>query len=421
MEQTMKQAMIVVAVLLVMSISLPAAGEEPIYKTTKLTDRIYELSADGGGYPETVIASVGDDGLLIVDSGAKEKGKALVDALMALGKGLPKVIINTHSHIEHIGGNVAIGPGRTIIGHANLRDRYINGLYVFNGVPDSVLPNVTFTDSLSVFFNGEEIKLIAFPGAHDNSDIIAWFTGSKVVCTGAVCVGHHFPSIDGELGDITKYPGIVAKAISILPEDVRIVPAHGDDCTMKELREFHDMLVQTSGIIRSELAKGKTIEQMQDEHILANWKPWELYVTCDGWIRYWVQGVQHPHVVSTKTKVYAPVYHAFVDKGVDAAIAVYQDLKKNQSDRYEFEERTPMWIGRRFANMGNSDGAIKFLNLCITEYPNTDASAISEASIGNVYWRQGKKDEAKPYYLKYLQRFPRDKAIQERVKGESGK
>jgi cyclase len=412
----MKNFNSILGVLLLLLTTNLLSQEKPVYQITKLSDGIYELVADGGGYPVKVIVSVGEDGLLIVDSGDKEQGDALVDALKTFNKGMPKIIVNTHSHMEHLGGNIAIGKGPTIIGHKNLRDRYVNGLYVFNQVPESALPNVTFTDSMSVFFNGEEIKLIAFPGAHDNSDIIVWFTKSKIVCTAALCNGHHFPSVDGELGDILKYPETVAKVIGILPDDVKLIPGHGDDCTMKEYREFYDMLVKTSGIIRMELAKGKNLDKLQEEDILADWKTWELYVDRDSWIQYWVKAIQNPKTVSTKTKVYAPIYYTILQSGTDSAITLYNNLKTMHSDQYEFEERTAMWIGRRLSFIGKNDGAIKFLNLCIKEYPNTEAAAISQYSLGNVYWNSGNKKLAKEPYKKYLERFPKDKAILDRIK-----
>jgi cyclase len=390
--------------------------KERVYKITKLVDGIYELVTDGGGYPLKVVASVGDDGLLIVDSGDKTNGDALVEALNTFNKGIPKIIINTHSHNEHIAGNISIGKGPTIIGHKNLRDRYINGLYVFNGIPESALPNVTFTDSLSLFFNGEEIRLIAFPGAHDNSDIIVWFTKSKIVCTGALCMNHHFPSVDGELGDILKYPEIVAKVISILPEDVVLVPGHSDDCSMKEYREFQDMLVKTSAIVRSELAKGKNLVELQNEDILADWKTWESYTDRNDWIQYWVRGIQNPKKISMKKKVYALIYHRILQNGVDSALSLYNKLKTMHSDQYEFEERTSMWIGRRLAYIGRNDDAIKFLNLCIVEYPENEATSVSHYSLGNIYWKSGNKKSAKEHYEKYLERFPNDKTVLARIK-----
>jgi cyclase len=390
--------------------------ENPAFKISKLTEGIYELVADGGGYPVKVLLSVGEDGVLMVDSGDKELGDALVDAIKTFDKGLPKVIINTHSHIEHLGGNIAIGKGPVIIGHENLRDRYVNGLYVFNGVPETALPNITFTDSMNLYFNGEKIRLMAYPGAHDNSDIIVWFTKSKVVFTAALCMNHHFPSVDGELGDILKYPETVSGIISLLPEDVRLVPGHSDDCTMKEYREFYDMLVETSGIIRTELVNGKSLDELQDEEILAAWKTWESYVDLNTWIKYWVDGIQHPKQVSTKKKVYAPVYYAIRQKGADSAIALYHQLKTKHPDEYQFEEKTTLWIGRRLAYTGKNDDAIKFLNLCLEENPNTEASSIGYYTLGNIYLGTGDKKSAIEYYRKYLERFPKDQKIINKMK-----
>ncbi len=392
------------------------AADTTVYKTKQLTEKIFELTADGGGYPVKVIVSVGDDGILIVDSGERENGERLVEALKAFNKGMPKVIINTHSHIEHIGGNIAIEKGPVIIGHRNLRDRYVNGLYVFNEFPESALPNLTFTDSMSLFFNGEEIKLIAFPGAHDNSDIIVWFTGSRIVCTAALCNGKHFPSIDGELGDVLKYPETVARVIARLPEDVILIPGHGDDCSIKEFRSFHDMLTKTSGIIQEELAKGKDLQKIQNGNALADWASWELYVDRNAWIEYWVKGFKNPKKEDLRTKIYAPIYHAVAQSRGDVAAALYRDLKKNHSDQYYFDERTALYIGRRLAYTNKNDDAIKFLNICLEEYPGTEAESIAYYTLGNVYWKKGNKAKAKEYYKLYLKKYPGDETALERIR-----
>jgi len=389
--------------------------EIPGYEITKLADGIYELITDGGGYPLKVIASVGTDGLLIIDSGDMEHGDSLVSALNTFNKGLPKIIINTHSHIEHIGGNCAFGREPVIIGHENLRDRYINGLYVFTEIPESCLPDITFTDSLRLFFNGEDIRLIAFPGAHDDSDIIVWFTKSKIVCTGALCNGLHFPSVDGETGDITKYHEIVASVIKFLPEDILFVPGHGDDCTIKEYRQFDDMLVCTSEIIRAGLNLGKSLEVLQQEDILAEWKTWDSYVDRNAWIKYWVEAIQSPKINSAKMKVYAPVYHTLVQEGADSAILMYRSLKTNYPDQYFFDEGTAMWIGRVLVYMGKNDDAEEFLNLCIEEDSNSNAAFMSQYFLGNLDWDKREIKSAKEHYEKYSERFPNDGTVLERI------
>lgn len=412
----MKNFKIIFTVTLLLLTAGLLSQQKPVYRITKLSNCVFELSNEDNGYPVKVIVSAGEDGILIVDSGEKELGDALAEALSSFNKGMPKIIINTHSHIEHLGGNISIGKGPVIIGHKNLRDRYINGLYVFGMLPEGVIPNVTFADSLTIFFNGEEIKLLSFTGAHDNSDIIVWFTKSKIVCTAALCGNHHFPSIDGELGNILNYPDVVSKIISILPEDVLIVPGHSADCTMKEYGEFYDMLTETSDIILAELDKGKDTRELQKEDILAEWKSWESYVDRNAWIKFWADAIKNPKTAGTKKKIYAPVYNKILESGGDSAIALYNNLKSRHADEYWFEERTAMWIGRRLANNGMNEDAVKFLNLCITENPGSEAASISHYSLGNIYWNSGSKNLAREHYIKYLERFPGDETVLKRIK-----
>jgi len=295
--------------------------DKPVFQVTTLADNIYELSTDGGGYTVKVIASVGDDGILLVDTGQKETSTDLLATLQKLGSGHPRIIINTHSHIEHTGGNISIGKGPVVIGHKNLRARLRSGSFLFDEFPDESIPHVTFTDSLTLHFNGEDIKLIAFLGAHDNSDIIAWLTKSKVVCVGALSNGLHFPSVDRETGNVLKYADTVQRVIDILPEDVKIVPGHGEDCAMADYRMFHAMLAETADIVRTELAKGKDLATLQSEDVLRDWTSSECsYVDKNRWIKYLADGFQREGSTSqVKQPIYEPIYYAMKHGGPDAA------------------------------------------------------------------------------------------------------
>jgi len=390
--------------------------ENQSYQITKLVDGIYELKTDGGGFPVKVIASVGKDGILIVDSGQKESGSALIEALKTFAKGMPRIIINTHSHIEHIGGNTAFTNNPLIIGHQKLRDRYTDGLYIFNEFPESALPNVTLSDSLNIFFNEEEIKIKSFPGAHDNSDIIVWFTKSKIVCTAALCNGHHFPSVDGETGNISRYPEVVSRLINLLPEDVMIIPGHADNCTMNEFWDFYDMLNKTSAIVKHELEKGKDVKQLIDEDILADWKEWETYATREYLIKLWTVAFRHPQNNTPLKTVYSSVYHTLNENGIEAAIELYNILRKEHFDEYDFNEKTSMRIGSMLASNGKSDEGAKFLELSVSENPDSEAAAISHYYLGDILWNKKEKEAAKEHFLKYLAKFPEDNFIEDRLK-----
>ena len=411
----------ILVIVLLASPSLTGAQQpKKGFEVTKIADRLYELSVDAGGYPLKVIASVGPDGVLIVDSAVRSTGPALAEALKAFGQGMPKIIINTHSHIEHLGGNVDVGRGALIIGHRNLRDRYLNGLYAFGDIPPEALPNLTFTDSLSVYFNGEEIRLAAFTGAHDDSDIVVWFTKSKVAVVGALCMGRHFPSIDGDTSDVRKYPETTAKVLAFLPDDVRLVPGHAEDCDMAEARRFLDMLQKTSEIVRAEMAKGKNLARLQADDVLAAYASYESsYVKRAEWIEYWYSAYTNPRV--DKPKPFAPVIRALREQGAESAMEVYSELRRTQPDQYWFEDQALMWMGRRLARLNRLREAEIFLERCIKEFPGSDGAAVSHQVLASVFEKQGDFGKARLHLGEYLVRHPEDQAARQKLVEIEGK
>lgn len=377
--------------------------EEPVWETTRLTDRIYELTTDGGGYTVKVIASVGEDGVLLFDAGQKRTAEDLKEIVTGFGKGDPRYIITSHAHEEHSGGNIAFGPAPTIIAHESVRTRLRSGSYLYDEFPDYALPDIGFADSLTLYFNGETIKLMAFPGAHDTGDIIAWFTESKVVCVAALSNGSHFPSVDGK-GDVLKYPEIVARVISILPEDVTIVPGHGEDGDMEDYRAFHNMLVETTEIVRAGLAAGKTMEELQEEDILADYASFDGdYVVRDGWIEYLAKGFQPEE---EKENILEPIYYALRDEGTDAAVKMYFDFRNNLQDEYSAGENELIYIAYKLNLNGRVDEAMVFFELYTEEYPEGDYAYYCHHSMGDAYRERGNKVLALEHYRKSLEINP---------------
>src|ERR1044072_2414877 len=143
-------------------------------KATKVAGNMYMLEGAGGN----IGVSVGDDGLLIFD----DQFAPLADKIRATLKGIADkklhFILNTHWHNDHTGGNVAFGPEATIIAHDNVRKRLSTEQKsaVFNSTtppsPKEALPVITFDQSLSVHFNGEDIRAIHYPRGHTDGDSV---------------------------------------------------------------------------------------------------------------------------------------------------------------------------------------------------------------------------------------------------------
>ena len=257
-------------------------------KATKVAGNVYMLEGAGGN----IGVSVGDDGLLIVD----DQFAPLADKIRAALKGIAdkklRFILNTHWHGDHTGGNVVFGPEATIIAHDNVRKRLATEQKstVFNSTtpasPKEALPVITFNDSLSVHFNGEDIRAIHFPHGHTDGDSVIFFSTSNVVHLGDDFFAGRFPFVDLESGGSVE--GLVkniGELVAKIPPGAKLIPGHGPLSTLDDLKSYHRMLQQTTEIVRQKIATGKTLDQIKTEGLPAEWAPWGTgFIKTDRWV-----------------------------------------------------------------------------------------------------------------------------------------
>ena len=257
-------------------------------KATKVAGNVYMLEGAGGN----IGVSVGDDGLLIVD----DQFAPLADKIRAALKGLAdkklRFILNTHWHGDHTGGNIAFGPEATIIAHDNVSKRLATEQKstVFNSTtpasPKEALPVITFDQSLSVHFNGEDIRAIHFPHGHTDGDSVIFFSASNVVHLGDDFFAGRFPFVDLESGGSVE--GLVkniGELVNKIPADAKLIPGHGPISTLDDLKNYHRMLQQTTKIVRRKIAAGKTLDQIKSEGLPDEWKTWGTgFIKTDRWV-----------------------------------------------------------------------------------------------------------------------------------------
>ncbi|MFC1564807.1 MBL fold metallo-hydrolase, partial [candidate division KSB1 bacterium] len=376
--------------------SLPEANNDPGITVTKLTDRIYKLTDDRGSYTVNMAVSVGEDGVLLVDTGYKDKAEMLMMTIQQIANGIPEIVINTHAHVDHTGGNELFGNTAAIIGHSVLRKRLQNMDYVLDEFPDHALPDITFDDSMFLYFNGEEIRLIALPGSHDDNDIIVHFTKSKVVCMGDLSYGMHYPTVEELTGNSLKYAEIVKKAIAILPEDVTIISGHGRDCTIEDLKDFQNMLETTTDIVLNELAKGKDYETICEENVLKDWNTYEKsFFTAEKWIEYLVYDYENIDK-KPKRSLIQKLYGLLKSKDINSAIKEYYYIRDNLADEY-FNPFVPdeLWkIANKLHEKERFGDAIRFYKLCSEEFPDWELAWYNFYGLGQIYDRLNNKDLA---------------------------
>jgi len=219
----------------------------------------------GGG---NVAASVGEDGILLVDDMFAMMGNKIKTTLATLSPKPIRMVLNTHFHGDHIQGNKVFGESAVIVAQENVRKRLQKSITPKNP-STQMLPVVVFRDSMSLHFNGEEIKLVHFPNSHTDGDAIIYFTGSKVIHLGDMFFFGMFPAVYTEGGgDIKQLISSLEQILTDVPADVRVIPGHGGVATMKDLQDYVTMLKETTGIVETAIRKGVNLEQMKQEKLL---------------------------------------------------------------------------------------------------------------------------------------------------------
>jgi cyclase len=249
-------------------------------KVTKVSGNIYMLEGAGGN----IGASVGEDGIVIVDDQYAPLAEKIAAALKGIGVTDKPVrfVINTHYHGDHTGGNLPFASGgSTVIAQDNVRKRLETGGKAGNGgslameqkaAPAGGLPIITFDHDVTVHLNGEDIRALHFPAGHTDGDAIVFFPKANVVHMGDDFVRYGYPFIDVNSGGSIQ--GMIAaceKVAAELPADVKVIPGHGQLSNLDEVRDYVAMLKGTNAAVQAAIRSGKSVDQMKKEQILAAW------------------------------------------------------------------------------------------------------------------------------------------------------
>jgi cyclase len=217
----------------------------------------YYLEGSGGN----IGVSIGDDGVLMVDTQFAPLSEKIVQAIRTLSDGPIQLIINTHIHGDHNGGNENFAAmGIPIASHYNVRSRIASGTPVR---PDSARPVLTYGDGLSLHLNGELINVIKVPPAHTDGDSIVHFTGSNVIHAGDVFRTTGYPGVDaGNGGTVRGTIEALDVILGLAGPDTLIVPGHGVVASRNDVVEFRAMVVEIRNRISALINQGMTLEQV---------------------------------------------------------------------------------------------------------------------------------------------------------------
>jgi glyoxylase-like metal-dependent hydrolase (beta-lactamase superfamily II) len=308
----------------------PPAGEVEVLP---IRGNLHAIFGAGGN----IVASVGPDGVLLVDAGAPSMTDKVLAAVARLqrewsARNLPKplgwgaetrssvadrhinapvkpirYIIDTHADPEHYGGNEKLrNSGRTFTGGnvaGDIRDStegaailaHENVLKRLTGpdaasMPTDMLPTDTYFVEyykLSQYFNGEGVQLIHAPAAHSDGDSLVYFRGTDVFALGDLMDTDHYPEVDVEHGaSINGILDALNRVLEMSFAEFRLeggtmmVPGHGRLVDSGDVAYYRDMLTIIRDRVRDLKAKGRTLAEVKAAKPTADYDT--QYATASG-------------------------------------------------------------------------------------------------------------------------------------------
>ena len=265
-------------------------------RSIPVAKNLYLLIGGGGN----IALSVGDDGPLLVDAGYEQQAEKVVAAVGELSKQPVRKLIDTHWHFDHVGGNTRLSKdGAVIVAHQNVRKRMSAEQYIgviderIPASPAAALPTITFSDRLTLYHNGDEVRVLHVPAAHTDGDSIVYFVNANVLHVGDTWFNGMYPFFDVNAGGTLD--GIVAAldvALGIADDKTQIIPGHGRLSDRRELQVYRDMLAAVRDRVRKLLAEGKSRAEViaahptreYDERWGGSWLAADVWVgmVCDG-------------------------------------------------------------------------------------------------------------------------------------------
>ncbi|HVY45303.1 MAG TPA: MBL fold metallo-hydrolase, partial [Minicystis sp.] len=255
------------------------AFADVVIHVEKVAGSVYMLE---GGDAGNIGVSVGDDGIVLVDDQFAPLAPKIREALRGITSKPIRVVLNTHWHGDHTGGNAEFGRDAPIVAHENVRRRLAAGRppHEVDGkmvrgtppAPAAALPIITFEDRVAVHLNGEDIRAIHVPAGHTDGDTVVFFTKSNVVHMGDDFVTYGFPYVDlGSGGSVRGMIAAVDDVVSLLPPDVRVIPGHGKVSTLDDVKKFSAALKDCVALVEAQVKKKQSLDEIKAAKPLAKY------------------------------------------------------------------------------------------------------------------------------------------------------
>ena len=267
---------------------------------------MYVLVGDGAN----ITVQVGDQGVLLVDTGLAKMSDNLLAAVRTLSDKPIRYIIDTNDDPDHVGGNenlakagstltggnvvgdigASAGDTAAVIAFQSILDRMSIPKGNQPAMPQGAWPTDTYTvPQKSFWFNGESIRVFHQPGLTDG-DSMVYFRRSDVVSAGDIFRTDSYPVFDLKRGGSIQaiLAGLNRLLDLTVPADDKskdeggtmVIPGHGRLCDQADVVVYQEMVSIIRDRIQDMVNKGMTLEQVEAAKPTMDYDP--IYGTNKG-------------------------------------------------------------------------------------------------------------------------------------------
>jgi glyoxylase-like metal-dependent hydrolase (beta-lactamase superfamily II) len=269
----MRRALVLGALIVIGGLSL-AAYQPPqqgpmVIEVDKVKDNLWVLK--GGGGNTAVFATA--NGIVVVDAKNPGWGKPILDKIKELSPKPITTLINTHTHGDHVSGNVDFPATVDVVTQENTKAN-MEKMDIFKQNANRGMAKRTFKDKMTIGKGADQVDLYYFGPGHTNGDAIVVFPALRTAHLGDLFAGKGLPLVDGANGgSVLHYPETLNKVHAGVKNVDTIINGHMPTTTtwadLKTFAEFNqDFLTWAQAALKS----GKSAEDAAKE-----WKVPEKY------------------------------------------------------------------------------------------------------------------------------------------------
>jgi glyoxylase-like metal-dependent hydrolase (beta-lactamase superfamily II) len=254
----------------------PTSDVKRVIEAEKVKDNLWVLRGkdsagmDGGG--NTAVFATAN-GVTVVDAKNPGWGKPILDKIKELTPKPVTMLINTHTHGDHVSGNVEFPATVDIVVQENTKTN-MEKMPIFKEHNGAGLAKRTFKDKMTIGTGADQVDLYYFGRGHTNGDAWVVFPAHRIVHSGDIFARKGVPLIDeANGGSMLHISETLMKAHDGIKNVDTIINGHTPaQTTWADLKEYADFNKDLVTWMQAELKAGKTPEQAA-----AEWKLPEKY------------------------------------------------------------------------------------------------------------------------------------------------